>query len=150
MFDKITLMLVYGVGYFSAQPGGIPGLETKIESLAAAATVASAREDARELARDGFRHVTATLEARGGGREEERASAGRFERVESVRAVERACLDGVHDQVLTTAKKLQELKIIGEFKTGLDSRGRTILYVEWLKKPEGLGRRTRQKKRPGS
>jgi hypothetical protein len=72
-----------------------------------------------------------------------------FEKVPSIRAVEQAC--GLpHDDMEKTARKLQDLGIIGPYDPRRDGRGRKTLWVQWLNKPEGLGRRTRRKKGPQS
>jgi hypothetical protein len=118
-----TIGLLCGPQLYPPMPDQFPGLRGEIE----------------QLSPEGSK-----------GPEIDPAASRRLEKVPSVRAVERACLDGVHDDVEKTAESLQELGLIGEWEIRQDGRGRRWLWVVWLKKPEGLGRRTRQKKRPRS
>jgi len=57
--DKIAAMLEWDLDFiFDAPDEMFTAFEEEIDSLAAVATDASSRKDARELARDGYRHVT--------------------------------------------------------------------------------------------
>jgi hypothetical protein len=73
-----------------------------------------------------------------------------YQKVPSVRALERKYLDGVHDDMEITAGKLYDLKIIGPWELRTDRRGRRSLWTEWLVKSEGLERRRRRPKSPPS
>jgi hypothetical protein len=75
-----------------------------------------------------------------------RESDDGFEKVPSVRALERAVLDGAHDDVPKTAKTLRDLKIISAYDIRKDKCGRRTLWVKWVNKPEGIGRRRRNRK----
>jgi hypothetical protein len=121
---KIALMLKRGWEFVVAEPDEMPGLEEEIKSLAAA----EERSEKAALAPP--------------------ASAA-FEKVPSVRELERRCLGGVHNDLATTARALEDLGIIGRCEIRVD-RGRRSLWVVWRKKPEGLGRRTRKRKGPRS
>jgi hypothetical protein len=71
-----------------------------------------------------------------------------FEKVPSVRELERRFLNNSHYDVEKTAKDLEDLKIISKSEIRRDKRGRRELWVVWLKKPADLGRRTRKPNKP--
>jgi hypothetical protein len=73
-----------------------------------------------------------------------------YRKVPSVRALERKHLDGVHDEMEITARKLSESKICGPWEIRPDRGGRRSLWVEWLVDPEGFERRRRRPNRPPS
>jgi hypothetical protein len=122
---KITSMLKWDLNFIFAEPDEMPGLEEEIKSLPAA------EERSEEAA------LTPS------------ASAA-FEKVPSVRELERRCLGGVHDDMETTARALEQLGYFGRWEIRTDARGRRSLWVVWRNKPEGLGRRTRKRKGPRS
>jgi hypothetical protein len=123
---KITAMCNWGLDFLiQAELDPTLGLEEEIESLAAV-------EERSEKA------VLAP------------SASAAYEKVPNVRELERRYLEGVHDDMETTAKALEALGVIGPSEVRTDARGRRSLWVVWRNKPENLGRRTRKRKDPRS
>jgi hypothetical protein len=121
---EISLMLRLGGGYVDSRPGGMPAFREEIESLAARLRAGEAAPDP--------------------------PAPEAYEKVPSARALERRYLDGVHNKLEATARALEDLKVIRRSQIRPGKGNRKELWVVWLRKPEGLGRRRRKREGPPS